>query len=670
CYTVNGEDYRGQQNQTSVHGGKPCLFWNETFQHPYNTLKYPNGEGGLGAHNFCRNPDGDVQPWCYIADQEDGTYWKFCEIPSCQTLGLPRTTVRAIIYKWRKHGTVENLPRSGRPTKITPRAQRQLIQEVTKDPTTTSKELQASPASVKKKTIIPTVKYGGGSVMVWGCFAASGPGRLAVINGTMNSAVYQKILKENVRPSVCDLKLKRTWVLQQDNDPKHTSKSTSEWLKKNKMKTLEWPSQSPDLNPIEMLWHDLKKVVHARKPSNVAELQQFCKDEWAKIPPQRCNRLIASYGKRLIAVVAAKVPGILGCFKDNGDPPPLSKSYQTSQKLTVQSCISLCRNQRYKLAGMEAGYACFCGNELDYHLHGDAPSLECSHGCFGDQQQPCGGDGHVIVFDTKVGACGGNYTAESDVIYSPDFPDKYAPGRVCYWTIQVPGASVILFNFTFFNIMDQADMVELLDGHTNQVVARFNGRNPPREIANISTDFVILYFYSDRTNQAHGFSMIYQAYRALSGRSAGDAVTGDVNDGKQATSTTDPGSGSVTERSNTSKNDKSSHILYLITSSPKKSENEMPGQWLGRGRTAAHNTMWAIYALAALLTLTVIATVAKLVLHMTVKSPTIPSVSSSDSCSQSTTSEPWIIFYRPSTISLFKKKLKNHHGDLSPLVGN
>ncbi|KAK3561784.1 hypothetical protein QTP86_014207, partial [Hemibagrus guttatus] len=132
------------------------------------------------------------------------------------------------------------------------------------------------------------------------------PGRLAVINGTMNSAVYQKILKENVRPSVCDLKLKRTWVLQQDNDPKHTSKSTSEWLKKNKMKTLEWPSQSPDLNPIEMLWHDLKKVVHARKPSNVAELQQFRKDEWAKIPPQRCNRLIASYQKHLIAVVAAK----------------------------------------------------------------------------------------------------------------------------------------------------------------------------------------------------------------------------------------------------------------------------------------------------------------------------------------------------------------------------
>ncbi len=61
-----------------------------------------------------------------------------------------------------------------------------------------------------------------------------------------------------------------------------------------------------DLNPIEMLWHDLKQSFHARKPSNVAELKQFCKEEWATIPLSDV-RLIVIYCKHLIAVVAQPV---------------------------------------------------------------------------------------------------------------------------------------------------------------------------------------------------------------------------------------------------------------------------------------------------------------------------------------------------------------------------
>ncbi len=54
--------------------------------------------------------------------------------------------------------------------------------------------------------------------MVWAYFDASGPGRLAIIDRTINYELYQQIIKENVRISVKGLSLKRKWIIQQDND--------------------------------------------------------------------------------------------------------------------------------------------------------------------------------------------------------------------------------------------------------------------------------------------------------------------------------------------------------------------------------------------------------------------------------------------------------------------
>ena len=149
------------------------------------------------------------------------------------------------------------------------------------------------------------MKHGVEIFIVWGCFAAAGPGQFTIIESTMNSSLYPRVLEENVRPSFGKLKLKRMWTMQHDNDPKHSSKSTKEWLKRKKWRVLEWPSQTPDLNSIEMLWGDLKRAVHARNPS-ITQLKRFCMEEWEKLSPSWCKKLVDSYRKRLIEVISVK----------------------------------------------------------------------------------------------------------------------------------------------------------------------------------------------------------------------------------------------------------------------------------------------------------------------------------------------------------------------------
>ena len=101
----------------------------------------------------------------------------------------------------------------------------------------------------RKPGTIPTVKYGGGSIMLWGCFSAAGNGRLVKINGKMNRAKYREILDEILLQSAQDLTLGQRFIFRQDNEPKHTAKTTQEWLRDTSLNVLECLSQRPGLEP-------------------------------------------------------------------------------------------------------------------------------------------------------------------------------------------------------------------------------------------------------------------------------------------------------------------------------------------------------------------------------------------------------------------------------------
>ncbi len=144
------------------------------------------------------------------------------------------------------------------------------------------------------------------SVMIWAAMSSAGVGPLCFLKSTVNAAIYQEILEHFMLPSADKLYGDADFIFQQDLAPAHTAKGTKSWFSDHGVTVLDWPANSPDLNPIENLWGIVKRKMRDTRPNNADELKATVKETWASIPPQQCHKLITSMPRRIEAVIKAK----------------------------------------------------------------------------------------------------------------------------------------------------------------------------------------------------------------------------------------------------------------------------------------------------------------------------------------------------------------------------
>ncbi len=127
-----------------------------------------------------------------------------------------------------------------------------------------------SPSCMKSSVKFPQ------SVMIWGAMSSAGVGLLCFLKTNVTAPVYQENLEHFMLPSADQLFKDADFIFQQDLAPAHTAKSTKSWLNDHGVGVLDWPANSPDLNPIENLWGIVKRKMRNKRPKNADELKAHC----------------------------------------------------------------------------------------------------------------------------------------------------------------------------------------------------------------------------------------------------------------------------------------------------------------------------------------------------------------------------------------------------------